>query len=53
MTLLLDVTSLLERRYQPVLTGIDRVEFALADWLCHSIDLNYKKYFFVINNLNV
>lgn len=34
MTLLLDVTYLVARRREPVLTGIDRVEYALAAWLC-------------------
>ncbi len=33
MPLLLDVTSLALRRNAGVMTGIDRIEFALADWL--------------------
>lgn len=34
MTVLMDVTSLLLRQHEQVMTGIDRVEFALARYLC-------------------
>lgn len=34
MRIFLDVTRLVRRQYMPTMTGIDRVETALAQWLC-------------------
>jgi glycosyltransferase involved in cell wall biosynthesis len=34
MTVIFDVTSLMLRRHAGAMTGIDRVEYALASWLC-------------------
>lgn len=49
MTLILDVTSLMLRRRQSVMTGIDRVEYALASWLCSEGAQQYPDAVFLLN----
>lgn len=49
MTLFMDITALVLRRHLPVMTGIDRTEFAITRFLCDEWDNANGERHFVLN----